>query len=83
MLSPQILAFAFTLAPSLVSGALFSKDSLVKEIDANGFKKAMKANVGLVDFSWRTDTDHLFRKQVWWLLLHLGVVYVLNRFNIA
>ena len=49
MLSPQILAFAFALAPSLVSAALFPPDSLVKVIDAKGFKKAMKANVGLVD----------------------------------
>lgn len=51
MLSPQILALAFALAPSLVSAALFAPDSLVKVIDAKGFKKAMKANVGLVDFS--------------------------------
>ena len=50
MLSPQILAFAFVLAPSLVSAALFPPDSLVKMIDAKGFKKAMKANVGLADF---------------------------------
>ena len=53
MLSPQILALAFTLAPSLVSAGLFPSDSLVKVIDAKGFKKAMKANVGLVvDLSW-------------------------------
>lgn len=51
MLSPQILTLAFALAPSLVSAALFPSDSLVKVIDAKGFKKAMKANVGLVDFS--------------------------------
>ena len=51
MLSPQILAFAFALAPSLVSAALFAPDSLVKVIDAKAFKKAMKANVSLVDFS--------------------------------
>lgn len=50
MLSPQILAFAFLLAPSLVSAALFPSDSLVKVIDAKGFKKAMKANVGMVVF---------------------------------
>ena len=49
MLSSQILAFTFALAPSLVSAALFPSDSLVKVIDAKGFKKAMKANVGLVD----------------------------------
>jgi protein disulfide-isomerase A6 len=44
MLSPQILAFAFAMAPSLVSAALFPSDTLVKMIDAKGFKKAMKAN---------------------------------------
>ena len=52
MLSPKILTLAFALAPSLVSAALFPPDSLVKVIDAKGFKKAMKANVGPVDFSW-------------------------------
>ena len=78
MLSPQILAFAFALAPSLVSAALFPSDSLVKVIDAKGFKKAMKANVRLIDFSGTQDTNHLFRKQVWWLSLRLGVVYVLS-----
>lgn len=50
MLSYKFLAFA--LAPSLVSAALFPPDSLVKVIDAKGFKKAMKANVGLIYFSW-------------------------------
>jgi len=44
MLSFQILAFAFAIAPSLVSAALFPPDSLVKVIDAKGFKKAMKKN---------------------------------------
>ena len=77
MLSPQILAFAFALAPSLVSAALFPPDSLVKVIDAKGFKKAMKANVGLVDSLGGMVLNHLFRRQAWWLLLHLGVVYVL------
>jgi hypothetical protein len=52
MLSPKILTLAFALTPSLVSAALFPPDSLVKVIDAKGFKKAMKANVGLVDFTW-------------------------------
>jgi len=40
----QILALAFVIAPSLVSAALFPPDTLVKMIDAKGFKKAMKAN---------------------------------------
>ena len=50
MLSPKTLALAFALAPSLISAALFPSDSLVKVIDAKGFKKAMKANVGFVGF---------------------------------
>ncbi len=33
------------LTPSLASAALFPKDTLVKQIDAKGFKKAMKENV--------------------------------------
>lgn len=45
------------MVPSMVSAAIFPPDSLVKMIDAKGFKKAMKANVGLVDFldlgEWR------------------------------
>lgn len=48
MLSPQLLALAFAMTPSLVSAALFPPDSLVKMIDAQGFKKVMKANVGLI-----------------------------------
>lgn len=50
MLSLHILALAFALAPPLVSAAIFPPDSLVKVIDAKGFKKAMKANVGPVEF---------------------------------
>ncbi len=39
--------FALTLAltPSLASAALFSKDSLVKQLDPKGFRKVMKENV--------------------------------------
>ena len=50
MFSPKILALAFTMAPSLVFAALFPPDSLVKMIDAKGFRKAMKANVGFHSF---------------------------------
>ena len=52
MLSPQLLALGFAMAPSLVSAAIFPPDSLVKMIDAKGFKKAMKTNVGFVDSFW-------------------------------
>lgn len=57
--------FAFTLAltPSLASAALFPKDTLVKQIDAKGFKQAMKENVCLPILSFRSlgasDVDHL------------------------
>jgi protein disulfide-isomerase A6 len=44
MLSPQLFTLAFAMAPSLVSAALFPRDSLVKVIDPKGFKKAMKTN---------------------------------------
>jgi len=40
----QLLLLTFALAPSLVSGALFPPDSLVKQLDGKGFKKAMKEN---------------------------------------
>lgn len=45
MLLPQLLALTVALAPTLVSAALFPKDSLVKMIDAKQFKKVMKENV--------------------------------------
>ena len=47
MLLSQWLAVTVALAsaPNFVSAALFPKDSLVKMIDAKGFKKAMKENV--------------------------------------
>ena len=35
------------LTPSLASAALFPKDTLVKQLDAKGFRKAMKENVRL------------------------------------
>ncbi|KAF8159257.1 hypothetical protein B0H34DRAFT_841823 [Crassisporium funariophilum] len=44
MLSTHLLALTLVVAPSLVSAALFPKDSLVKMLDAKGFKKAMKVN---------------------------------------
>ncbi|KAI0730975.1 hypothetical protein C8Q76DRAFT_793086 [Earliella scabrosa] len=37
-------ALVVALTPSLASAALFPKDSLVKQIDAKGFKKVMKEN---------------------------------------
>ncbi|KAI0296562.1 hypothetical protein B0F90DRAFT_1745521 [Multifurca ochricompacta] len=52
-LLPLTLALAF--APSLVSAGLYPKDSLVKMIDARGFRSAMKENrTNLVAFvaSW-------------------------------
>ena len=45
MLLPQLLALTFALAPVFVQAGLFPKDTLVKQIDARGFKKAMKQNV--------------------------------------
>ncbi|KAI0690982.1 hypothetical protein BC835DRAFT_1417461 [Cytidiella melzeri] len=41
---PQLLAVSLALAPALVSAGIFPKDSLVKMIDAKGFKAAMKEN---------------------------------------
>lgn len=38
-------ALGLALTPSLASAALFPKDTLVKQIDAKDFKKAMKENV--------------------------------------
>lgn len=37
-------ALAVALTPSLASAALFPKDTLVKQLDAKGFRKAMKEN---------------------------------------
>ena len=46
MLTPQLFAvLTLVLSPTLVWGALFPKDSLVKMLDAKGFKKAMRENV--------------------------------------
>jgi protein disulfide-isomerase A6 len=42
---PQLLALTLALAPSLVSAAIFPADSLVKILDAKGFKNALKENV--------------------------------------
>ncbi|RDB18494.1 Thioredoxin domain-containing protein C13F5.05, mitochondrial [Hypsizygus marmoreus] len=46
MLSPpvHIVALALALAPSLASAAIFPRDTLVKMLDAKGFRQAMKAN---------------------------------------
>jgi len=41
---PQLLALSLALAPNLVSAAIFPDNSLVKTIDAKGFKDAMKEN---------------------------------------
>ncbi|KAI0317228.1 hypothetical protein OF83DRAFT_1190790 [Amylostereum chailletii] len=40
----NLLALTLTLAPSLVSAALFPPDSLVKKLEAKDFKKVMKEN---------------------------------------
>ena len=45
MLLPQLLALTLALAPAFVSAALFPKDSMVKQVDAKGFKKMLKENV--------------------------------------
>jgi protein disulfide-isomerase A6 len=47
MLLPHLHLLALTLAlvPSFVSAAMYPKDSLVKMIDARGFKNALKDNV--------------------------------------
>ena len=45
MLLPHLLTLTLALAPVFVQAGLFPKDSLVKMIDARGFKKAMKQNV--------------------------------------
>ena len=42
--SIQYFILVLALAPSLVSAAIFPKDSKVKMLDAKGFNKAMKAN---------------------------------------
>ncbi|KLO09566.1 hypothetical protein SCHPADRAFT_907668 [Schizopora paradoxa] len=44
MMLPQLLALSLALAPNLVSAAIFPDNSLVKMIDAKGFKNAMKQN---------------------------------------
>lgn len=45
MFLPHLLALTLALAPALVSAAIFPPDSLVKMLDAKGFKKVMKENV--------------------------------------
>ena len=42
------LAVTLALTPSLASAALFPSNTLVKQIDAKGFKAAMKENVRLL-----------------------------------
>ncbi|TFY81505.1 hypothetical protein EWM64_g2507 [Hericium alpestre] len=41
---PSLLVLSLALTPSLVSGALFPSNSLVKWLDGKDFKKALKAN---------------------------------------
>ena len=45
MLLPQLLVLTLAVGPAIVQAALFPKDSLVKQLDAKGFRKAMKENV--------------------------------------
>ncbi|CAL1714404.1 unnamed protein product [Somion occarium] len=45
MLLSNLFAVSLALTPSLVSAALFSKDSLVKSIDPKGFREALKENI--------------------------------------
>ncbi|TCD67389.1 hypothetical protein EIP91_012424 [Steccherinum ochraceum] len=45
MLLPDVLLISLVLAPSMVSAALFPKNTQVKFIDQKGFKKIMKQNV--------------------------------------
>jgi protein disulfide-isomerase A6 len=46
---PHLLVLTLTLASSLVSAALYPKDSLVKMVDTKGFRNALKENVRGVD----------------------------------
>jgi len=41
---PQLLALTLALVPSFAAAAIFPPDSLVKMLDAKGFRKAMKEN---------------------------------------
>lgn len=45
MILPQLLTLGLVLGPLISHAAIFPPDSLVKVIDAKGFKKAMKQNV--------------------------------------
>lgn len=45
MLLPQLLVLTLAVGPAVVQAALFPKDSLVKMLDAKGFRKMMKQNV--------------------------------------
>jgi protein disulfide-isomerase A6 len=54
---PHLLALALTLTPSLVSAALYPKDSPVKIIDTRGFRNALKENVGGAKWSVMVDSD--------------------------
>lgn len=42
---PQLLLWTLTLVPAFTNAALWPKDTLVKPIDAKGFRKVMKNNV--------------------------------------
>lgn len=45
MLLPQLFTLLLAVSPAVVQAGLFPKDTLIKQIDARGFKKAMKQNV--------------------------------------
>jgi protein disulfide-isomerase A6 len=51
----QLLTFALLVAPTLVSAALFPKDTVVKHIGPKEFRKVMKQNVRDVHSS---DVEH-------------------------
>ena len=42
---PQLLALTLAIAPAAVSAGLFPSNSLVKHLDAKGFRQALKENV--------------------------------------
>jgi protein disulfide-isomerase A6 len=61
MFSSRLL-LSLVFVPAFVSAAIFPPDSLVKMLDAKGFKKAMKANVG-VSYSRRRPYAELASQQ--------------------
>ena len=82
MLLPQFLVLTLAVGPALVQAALFPKDSLVKQLDAKGFRKAMKENVRarmLLGGYLEKLTFRSCSKRVSSLSLHPGAGYVLFR----